>query len=228
MNERIDFHSHILPGADHGSDSLKTSLAQLSFAKAAGVDTVVATPHFYPAHDTMGEFLSRREETSAELAANKPVDSPRIALGSEVHLCAGLDHMDGLDQLCIAGTNVILLELPFRHWNDAVMETVLAIQDSGEFTPVLAHVDRYPPSIVEMLFSYNIPGQLNVASICRLRHRSQLLLWAKAGNIVALGSDIHQDINTYAKFPKAERLLEDSYASIMASTAHLLEGAKYI
>lgn len=228
MNKRIDFHAHILPGADHGSDSLKTSLMQLSFAKAAGVDTIVATPHFYPAHDTMGEFLSRREETAALLAANKPADSPKIALGSEVHLCAGLDHMDGLDQLRIAGTKIILLELPFSHWSDTVMETILEIQSSGEFTPVLAHVDRYQPSIIEMLFSYNIKGQLNVESICRLRHRSQLLLWAKAGNIVALGSDIHQDINTYAKFPKAEKLLEESFGSIMASTAHLLEGAKYI
>lgn len=228
MSKRIDFHAHILPGADHGSDSLKTSLLQLSFAKAAGVDTIVATPHFYPAHDTMGQFLSRREETAAELAANKPEGSPKIILGCEVHLCAGLDHMEGLDQLCIAGTDVILLELPFRHWNDAVLETILEIQRSGNFTPVLAHVDRYPPSIVETLFSYNIPGQLNVEAICRLRHRSQLLFWAQAGNIVALGSDIHQDFNTYAKFPKAEKLLEDSYRSIMASTAHLLEGAKYL
>ncbi|MEE3459824.1 MAG: CpsB/CapC family capsule biosynthesis tyrosine phosphatase, partial [Candidatus Faecousia sp.] len=41
----IDFHAHILPGADHGSDGLETSLRQLALAEEAGVDTIVATPH---------------------------------------------------------------------------------------------------------------------------------------------------------------------------------------
>ena len=29
----IDFHAHILPGADHGSDGLETSLRQLALAE---------------------------------------------------------------------------------------------------------------------------------------------------------------------------------------------------
>ena len=37
----VDFHSHILPGADHGSQNIRTSLAQLRHAAAAGVDTIV-------------------------------------------------------------------------------------------------------------------------------------------------------------------------------------------
>ena len=40
-----DFHAHILPGADHGSDGMETSLTQLALAEAAGVDTIIATPH---------------------------------------------------------------------------------------------------------------------------------------------------------------------------------------
>ena len=29
----VDFHTHVLPNADHGSDSLSTTLKQLEFAK---------------------------------------------------------------------------------------------------------------------------------------------------------------------------------------------------
>ena len=41
-----DFHSHVLPGADHGSDSVETSERQLELVDGAGIDRVVAAPHF--------------------------------------------------------------------------------------------------------------------------------------------------------------------------------------
>ena len=37
-----DFHSHVLPGADHGSDSVETSERQLELLNGAGIDRVVA------------------------------------------------------------------------------------------------------------------------------------------------------------------------------------------
>ena len=43
----IDFHSHVLPGIDDGSDSVATSLAMLAEMKAQGIEAVFATPHFY-------------------------------------------------------------------------------------------------------------------------------------------------------------------------------------
>ena len=39
----VDFHTHILPSVDHGSDSIETSLSQLALAKSFGA-------HVYPAH----------------------------------------------------------------------------------------------------------------------------------------------------------------------------------
>ena len=37
----IDFHTHVLPGVDHGSSSIKTSLSQLDLAAAYGIDCIV-------------------------------------------------------------------------------------------------------------------------------------------------------------------------------------------
>ena len=44
----LDYHAHVLPGCDHGSDGVETSRKQLAMAAAAGIRTVCATPHFYP------------------------------------------------------------------------------------------------------------------------------------------------------------------------------------
>ena len=57
----VDFHAHVLPAADHGSDCLETSLAQLKMAVDAGVSDIFATPHFYVNADTVESFIERRE-----------------------------------------------------------------------------------------------------------------------------------------------------------------------
>ena len=56
----IDLHSHILPGVDDGSESVEMSCAMLNELQKQGVETVVATPHFYPQQDTPERFLRRR------------------------------------------------------------------------------------------------------------------------------------------------------------------------
>jgi len=40
---------------------------QLYCAERAGVDTIVATPHLYPAEDTVDAFLERREKAYEKL-----------------------------------------------------------------------------------------------------------------------------------------------------------------
>lgn len=58
----LDYHAHVLPGCDHGSDRLETSLRQLDMAAAAGIRTSAQTPHFYPHKESAESFLRRREE----------------------------------------------------------------------------------------------------------------------------------------------------------------------
>ena len=72
----LDYHAHILPGCDHGSDSVETSRRQLEMARKAGVATVCATPHFYPQRETVACFLDRRARTAELLRAGLPADAP--------------------------------------------------------------------------------------------------------------------------------------------------------
>ena len=64
----LDYHAHILPRCDHGSDGVETSLRQLAMATEAGIRTVCATPHFYPHRENAAAFLERRARCAAALA----------------------------------------------------------------------------------------------------------------------------------------------------------------
>ena len=118
MKITTDFHSHILPGADHGSDSVETSRGQLDLIGKYGVKRVVATPHFYPQQDNVDTFLDRRRKCAAALAEVMREGDPAVMLGAEVLICEGIDRMSGLDKLTVAGTNCILLEMPMTRWRD--------------------------------------------------------------------------------------------------------------
>lgn len=42
-----DYHCHILPKMDDGSESVEMSIKMLEMMKLQGVDRIIATPHFY-------------------------------------------------------------------------------------------------------------------------------------------------------------------------------------
>ena len=142
---KIDFHAHILPKADHGSDSEETSAVQLSLLKNAGVGTVVATPHFYPNRHNIKDFEESIDRAIASLSSISPDNRPQIAVGAEVLICENIDKLEHLNELCIRGTSVMLLEMPMADkWSNSLFKTVSSLIDLG-YTVVLAHIDRYLP-----------------------------------------------------------------------------------
>ena len=201
----VDFHAHILPGADHGSASLETSLAQLALAAEGGVTHIVATPHFYPDRHSVDEFLSRRERSYTELLAAMGSHHPRVALSAEVLICDGIERLEGLEQLCVRGTNTLLLELPFSVFKNEYCESVFRLIKRG-FNVVLAHVDRYSPEDIDKLADVGAAMQLNAHAFDGIFVPSSVKRWLKSGQVIALGSDIHgADKNAYVRFSKAKK-----------------------
>lgn len=218
----IDFHAHVLPGADHGSNGLEMSLAQLQLAEQAGIEELVATPHFYPQTEELEEFLERRQ-SCREMLCDAYKGSVKLRLGAEVHMCGGLDHMEGLEKLCVDGTNVLLLELGFRSWTKEVKDTVFRIQEDGKFYPVLAHVDRYQPDHIEEMLSFGVHAQLNADAFCRLIGKGRFCRWIDSGSVVALGSDIHGTAAGYKQYLKAKTYLKDRFSTVMDRTKKLID-----
>ncbi len=218
----IDFHAHILPGLDHGSEDVNTSLQQLGKARRAGVELIVATSHFYPHRDSVDDFLLRRDTAVRQLLFESSEVLPKIILGAETLVCEGMAEMKGLMNLTFGSQNAILLEMPTGQWSFTLLDTVEKINQMTKGHVVIAHVDRYDPNKVETLFELGVRGQLNADSLCRFNRRGTLLGWVREGKIAALGSDIHGNSNGYRKFHRAISILGREFSPLMRETRELL------
>ena len=221
----IDFHSHILPAADHGSDGIQTTAAQLQMMHEAGTEAVVMTPHFYPNRTTLDAFLAMRRASAVQLAALQRPETPQLYLGAEVLVCVGLQEMEGLEKLAIVGTNVILLEMPFRHWNNEIVETVLDIRQRG-LCPILAHIDRYEKDDVHRLLRAGFLAQVNADGVAGLVPYLRNRHYFSSNSVVALGSDLHgAERGGYKHFQRAVARLGETADAVFAQSAELLKGA---
>lgn len=224
----IDFHSHILPRADHGSSSLEESLEQLCTMSGFGTELAVASPHFYPHVHTVEDFLSKRDSALELLIKNKQkID---LCLGAEVLLCKNLDGLEGLDRLCIKGTRVLLVELPLRPLKQEYFDTAEAIIESG-YTIVLAHIDRYLKKYsesIKTLLKMGALAQINADALYSVGMRKRIFdILETSDCICALGSDLHGvDTRLYKKFANSERLLGEHYQKIMSRSRGLLQNAE--
>ena len=219
----IDFHAHILPGADHGSDGLETTLQQIKLARRARINVLAATPHFYPHLESLSDFLERRKQAELLLREAMPVYAPKILVAAEAHLCRGMEQIDGLEQLCFSGTNVLLLELPHDFSIRTYEQTIDGLLYGKKLNVVLAHIDRYSDSTIDFLLDYGFLAQINADSFCRLQTRRRSMRWAtQLESVVALGSDIHGCDTCYRNFLKMKEKLGGTYETIMGRTQKLL------
>ena len=137
----IDFHSHILPEMDDGSQSPEESVRMLQLLRRQGVQTVIATPHFYSNQDNPDNFLARREASFQKLPYD-PETMPQILLGVEVTYFRDMSRSEELFRLCVGDSCVLLIEMPFFKWTKRMVADICSMHRMG-YIPVLAHVDRY-------------------------------------------------------------------------------------
>ncbi len=193
----IDFHSHILPGIDDGSGSVRESIALLEMLKHQGIDTVCATPHFLPKICTPEQFLEKRSAAYEALKKALPSDSslPKIRLGAEINYFSGISRMSSLFDLRLEGTNLILLEMPFDTWSDRTVKELIEFSYTGEGRIVLAHIERYldlqKKSVWETLYGAGILMQVNAPYFINKKTKRKALKRLKKGGIHLIGSDCH-------------------------------------
>ena len=198
MSGIIDFHSHILPGIDDGSRSIEESIAMLRKEAEQGITHVVATPHFYPQHDTPERFLARRAEAEAALREEmcKYTDLPELSIGAEVYFFNGISDCDAIYPLTIDQKRCILIEMPIGPWPTRVYQELEDIYTKQNLLPVVAHMDRYlgrfrtfgiPERLAELpvLVQANAEFFLNRATLGKALHMLKL------DQIHLLGSDCH-------------------------------------
>ena len=214
----IDFHSHILPEVDHGCKNINEADKQICMAEKANVDLIIATPHFYPAMETVESFLERRKQGRRQLADVEKKYAVDIKLGAEVLICEHIENMEGIDKLCIENTDILLLEMPQgKEWNSQLISTVQEL--SINYCVFIAHIDRYDMTDVKKLDGINVNYQMNAKCLCSLFHNKMITALLKEGKISAIGSDIHGVNNrSYELFLRACKKDKERNYGVMERT----------
>ena len=70
-------------------------------------------------------------------------DCPDIRLGAEVCYFRGIGRAREIEKLCIEGTRVIMVELPFRQWDEEVLRDVEELMEKQNVSVMLAHIERF-------------------------------------------------------------------------------------
>ena len=235
--ELYDFHSHLLPDIDDGSKSTDESLQILSESYRQGIRHIVATPHFYANFQDLAKFLERRKNAVEALKGslgNAVV--PKIHIGAEVAYFNGIGRSDKLAPLCIEGTNLMLLEMPFERWSEAIIKDVIKLCESSDIVPILAHIERYADksnmSYLPMLAQYGVLVQSNSSFFLdRLYGRKAMKLLAN-DTIQLLGSDTHNCTTRPQTLGYAAALIADKNMALLREvsefSAELLKDSKSI
>ena len=191
----IDWHSHILPGMDDGSKNTEESIKLLSMLSEQGADTVIATSHFYANDESVDRFLERRAECYSKLCALLPDTAPKILLGAEVSYYQGIGRLEELPRLCIEGTDLLLLEMPFARWSKSMIREIIEITVQRSITVILAHIERYLDfqelEVFDELREYGVIMQVNAGFFKRVSTRRRARKLLLGGYIQLIGSDTH-------------------------------------
>lgn len=217
----IDFHTHILPGMDDGSRSIEESLAMLQAEGDAGIERVVFTPHFYASQNSPKDFLRRRQESWCSLLPHMYRGLPKVSFGAEVQYFEGICQSAEIAALRIAGTPYLLLEMPFRRWEDRMLDDILELSTHPDTIVVLAHIDRYLSNVTSRSLAYlrdnGVKIQMNVSVFGEQRQGRMAMSMLKAGEVHILGTDCH---SMGHRRPNWELLTEKAWQFLEYSTEY--------
>ena len=209
----IDLHCHLLPGIDDGAKNIDISMELLGRQQQQGVQAVMFTPHFYYERDDLDHFVQRRRRAYRQTARAAKEQNLQIAakLGAEVYLSPALPSLD-LSALAFAGTHYILIELSTTHHPAGIEETLFDIMQQG-YTPILAHVERYPyvtedPTLLYQWVEAGALAQINASGLIR-------------------GGQTARVLNRYIKWNLVHLLCSDAH-SLNHRPPNLAEGYKHL
>lgn len=194
----IDFHSHILPEMDDGSDSVETSIRMLMMEAEQGITHVVATPHFYAQQDKLDRFLERRNQAEKRLREEMEMylGLPEIVMGAEVSFFRGISESEFLRQLTIGSNRCVLIELPMPPWDESIFRELEAIWVRREILPIIAHIDRYiapwkSAAVLKRISQLPVLVQANAEFFTNRKTAKMAMQMLKKDRIHLLGSDCH-------------------------------------
>lgn len=191
-----DIHAHVLPGVDHGAQSVGESIAMLKASFDAGVRFVAATHHYYAHEESPDAFIKRRNAASELLERHSEgMELPKLVLGAEIKYFKNMSGLFDLSPLCYGDSRFILIEPLYSPWENSFFDDIEQMILRQELVPVIAHVERFtsqaPKNYTRLLSDMGAVLQYNADHF--LRYPKRAIKRIPEGATVVFGSDMHND-----------------------------------
>lgn len=193
-----DVHCHILPGVDHGSQSIEQSLLMLEEEIKMGINRVICTSHV-----TADTFENTPESlTNAFNILSQAVKEEKLDI--ELHVSAEYRIDEYWDKLYQEGNiiampgNYILMENSFQQELLQLDELFFNLMLKG-YKPILAHPERYGyyshrHNRYQTIHNAGVKFQVNLLSLANYfgqGARDNAMWLIKNGMVDMLGTDMH-------------------------------------
>ncbi len=188
-----DYHTHILPGMDDGAKNREMSVAMLELLHKQGVERVIATPHFHAHREKSVEhFLEKRQAALATIQDASPLP---ILNGAEVAVEHGISELNGIEKLAIGNSVLILMELPYRKFENWMADELYHLKVEHGLRVVLAHIHRYcayySKAEMEQLLQTDAVLQINADAFASWQERRFTKKILHGNREIVFGSDCH-------------------------------------
>ena len=213
---KVDIHSHLLPGIDDGSQTLKESLRLIKQLHLLGYTKLVTTPHiisdFYPNNR---EIITEKLIIVQEALKVEEIDIT-LEAGAEYYLDMNFLNLIEDGNLLTFDKHYVLFETDYMSKPMILKEVIRNLLHKG-YIPVLAHPERYTYlyndiESYKQLKALGVLFQINAKS---LYHKSQpsckiALKLIKLGLVDFVGSDTHRmrDVRRLESFLKSKTCKE--------------------
>jgi len=193
-----DIHCHILPGVDHGSQSVEQSLDMLRAEQEMGINRVILTSHVTAVtFENTRESLLHAYEVLKQAVADAGLDI-ELHVSAEYRMDEYFDKEYAADHLIPMPGNYILLENSFQQELMNLNDLLFDLQVKG-YKTILAHPERYSyysrrRKRYEELHNAGARFQVNILSFTGYfgeEARESALWFAHNGMIDYLGTDMH-------------------------------------
>jgi protein-tyrosine phosphatase len=194
----IDSHTHLLPGMDDGAKDVGESEQMILSLREQGIEEVFLTSHYYSHKETVDKFLQRREKSFRLLRPVLEHYDMKYRLGAEVYAIPAIFNFVNLDDLCIEGTDLFLLEMSStKSEPEYDIKIIKEIYSRCSVEILLAHIDRYPFMLKQSVFKrfadLGVYMQLNLDFLdAGFFKRQKCLKYLRQGYVQFLGTDCHR------------------------------------
>lgn len=221
-----DLHCHILPGIDDGAESIEAAKELLKSSAEQGVMEIACTPHYYPERISFENFVQKRNRAAEKILPIAEELGIRVRIGAEIS-CTPILASLPLEQLAYSGTNYLLLELFTMYQPMDVSGLIRRIRNAG-FTPILAHIERYPyiaedPTLLYQWIKLGALAQVNAGWIQKDKHAVKRIKQYYKWNLVhLLASDCHSMKERPQNLAAGYKLLPTEIAEAFQKNAEVI------